>query len=75
MYSKQLMLKKRGVYVPNLKKAQIRYLSLELYHFNNDIFVIFLVKIEMFDDAVSIFATGSGESDLPFFLQVVEHNL
>ena len=36
----------------------------------------FFFKIEMFDlHAVSIFATGTGESDIttPPFLQVVEH--
>jgi hypothetical protein len=40
-----------------------RYISLELYHVNTNIFVIFFFNIEMFDlHAVSIFATGTGES-------------
>ena len=43
---------------------KIRYISLELYHVNTNIFVIFFLKIEMFDlHAVSIFATRTGESD------------
>ena len=53
------------------------HISLELYHVNTNIFVIFFLKIEMFDlYAVSIVATGTGESDTTTpFLQVVEHNL
>ena len=45
-------------------RIKIRYISLELYHVNTNIFVIFFLKIEMFDlHAVSIFATRTGESD------------
>jgi len=70
MFSKQLILK-RGVVRTELEEStrriKIKYLSLELYHVNTDIFMIFLVKIEVFDDAVSIFATGTGESDPPLF--------
>jgi hypothetical protein len=45
-------------------KIKIRSLSLEFSHVNTNIFVILLVKIEIFDvHAVSIFATGTGESD------------
>ena len=36
-------------------RIKIRYISLELYHVNTNIFVIFFFKIEMFDlHAVSI---------------------
>ena len=73
---------KRGLYtIPtelaeSTRRIKIRYISLELYHVNTNIFVIFF-KIEMFDlHAVSIFATGTGDSDTTTpFLQVVEHNL
>ena len=54
-------------------RIKIRYISLELYHVNTNIFVIFFFKIEMFDlHAVSIFATGTGESDTttPFFCKL-----
>ena len=45
-------------------RIKIRYISLELYHVDTNISVIFSFKIEMFDlHAVSIFATGTGESD------------
>jgi hypothetical protein len=45
-------------------RIKIRYISLELYHVNTNIFVIFLFKIEMFDlHAVSIFFTGTCELD------------
>jgi hypothetical protein len=82
MYSKQLILKK-GVVPTELEEStwriKIKYISLELYHVNTNIFVIFSFKIEMFDlHAVSIFATGTGESDTttpPPFLQVVEINI
>jgi hypothetical protein len=52
-------------------RIKIKLLSLELSHVNTKIFMIFFVKIEIFDlHAVSIFATGTGESDttthLPF---------
>ena len=52
-------------------RIKINLLSLELSHVNTKIFVIFFAKIEIFDlHAVSIFATGTGESDttthLPF---------
>ena len=49
-----------------------RTLSCQYQHFRD-----FFLKIEMFDlHAVSIFATGTGESDTTTpFLQVVEHNL
>ena len=79
MYSKQLILKK-GVAPTELEEStwriKIRYISLELYHVHTNMFVIFFLKIEMFDlHAVSIFATGESDTTTPFFLQVVEHNL
>ena len=40
-------------------RIKIKYLSLELYQVNTDIFVIFLWKIEMFDDAVYIVPTDT----------------
>jgi hypothetical protein len=51
----------------------IRYISLEFYHVNTNIFGIFFFKIEMFDlHVVSIFATGTGESvtTTPFFCKL-----
>ena len=54
-------------------RIKIRYISLELYHVNTNMFVIFFFKIDMFDlHAVSIFATGTGESDTttPFFCKL-----
>ena len=57
---------------------KIRYISLELLSCQYQHFRDLFFKIEMFDlHAVSIFATGTGESDTttPPFLQVVEHNL
>ena len=79
MYSKQLILKK-GVVPKELEESTWKtYISLELYHVNTNIFVIFFFKIEMLDlHAVSIFATATGESDITttrLFLQVVEQNL
>ena len=66
MHSKQMILKK-GVVRTEPKEStwriRIKSLSLELSHVNTKIFVIFFVKIEIFDlHAVSIFATGTGES-------------
>ena len=74
---------KKGVVPTELVEStwriKIRCISLELYHVNTNIFVIFFFKIEMLDlHAVSIFATATGESDITttrLFLQVVEQNL
>jgi hypothetical protein len=67
MYSKQLILKKgfiRTELEESTWRIKIRSLSLELSHVNTNIFVIFFLKIEIFDlQAVSIFATCTGESD------------
>ena len=67
---KHMYTEKRGSYtIPteleeSTWRIKIRYISLELYHVNTNIFVIFFLKIEMFDlHAVSIFATRTGESD------------
>ena len=55
--------KEKCVY-ESIWRVKIKSLSLELSHVNTKIFVIFFVKIEIFDlHAVSIFATGTGESD------------
>jgi hypothetical protein len=67
MYSKQLILKKgfiRTELEESTWRIKIRSLSLELSHVNTNIFEFFFLKIEIFDlHAVSIFATGTGESD------------
>jgi hypothetical protein len=57
-------------------RIKIRSLNLELSHVNTNIFVIFFLKIEIFDlQAVSIFATCTGESDTTTpFLQVLKHS-
>ena len=44
-------------------RIKIRSLSLEFSHVNTNIFVIFLVKIEIFDLHASIFGTDTCESD------------
>ena len=49
------------------RRIKIEYLSLELYLVDTDFVVIVLVKIQVFDDAVSIFTTGTDESNPPLF--------